>query len=53
MRLPAWLVGPMLGEHGVSMMTKVRGSSNAKARAQLDWQLTYPSWREGFRLGLG
>lgn len=52
LRLPGWLVAPMLGEHGVSMMTKIRGSSNAKAKSQLDWQLTYPSWHEGFRRGL-
>jgi 2-alkyl-3-oxoalkanoate reductase len=52
LRVPAWLVRPILGEHGVSMMTMVRGSSNAKAKRELDWTLTYPSWREGFRSGL-
>jgi nucleoside-diphosphate-sugar epimerase len=53
LRIPAWLARPLLGEHGISMMTKVRGSSNAKAHAELGWTLTYPSWREGFRTGLG
>lgn len=52
-RVPAWLVRPMLGEHGVSMMTAVRGASNAKARRELGWKLRYPTWREGFRTGLG
>jgi nucleoside-diphosphate-sugar epimerase len=52
-RVPAWLVRPLLGEHGVSMMTAVRGSSNAKAKQELGWQLRYPSWRQGFRTGLG
>ena len=52
MRVPAWLVRPMLGEHGVSLMTAIRGSSNAKARRLLGWELTYPSWRQGFRDGL-
>jgi nucleoside-diphosphate-sugar epimerase len=53
LRIPAWLARPLLGEHGISMMTKVRGSSNAKAHAELGWTLTYPSWRVGFRTGLG
>jgi hypothetical protein len=33
-------------------MTKIRGSSNAKAKRELGWTLTYPSWRAGFRDGL-
>jgi nucleoside-diphosphate-sugar epimerase len=53
LRLPAWLVRPMLGEHGVSLMTAIRGSSNAKARRDLSWVPRYPSWRLGFREGLG
>ena len=52
-RVPAWLVRPLLGEHGVSLMTQVRGSSNAKAKRELGWQLRHPTWREGFRSGLG
>lgn len=51
-RMPAWLARPMLGQHGVSMMTAVRGSSNAKAKRELGWKLVYPSWRQGFRAGL-
>lgn len=31
LRLPTWIVRPMIGEHGVSLMTQIRGSSNAKA----------------------
>jgi nucleoside-diphosphate-sugar epimerase len=47
-RVPAW-VGWLVGGEGlVQMMTSVRGSSNAKARAELDWVPRYPSWREGF-----
>ena len=53
MRLTAWLARPMLGQLGVAMMTTVRGSSNAKARRELGWEPRYPSWREGFRSGLG
>ena len=47
-RLPAWLARPLVGEFGVSLMTKVRGSSNAKARRELGWQPRHSSWREGF-----
>ncbi|HLI35736.1 MAG TPA: NAD(P)-dependent oxidoreductase [Streptosporangiaceae bacterium] len=53
MRLPGWLVRPMLGEQGLLMMTQARGSSNAKAKRELGWQPSYPSWRQGFRAGLG
>jgi len=49
MRMPAWLARPMLGEHGISVMTAIRGASNAKAKRELGWTPTYPSWREGFR----
>ncbi len=52
-RVPAWVVGPVLGEQGISVMTRIRGSSNAKAKRELGWQLRYPSWRQGFRTGLG
>lgn len=53
LRLPAWLVRPMIGENGISWMTAIRGSSNAKARSELGWEPTYASWRQGFRYGLG
>jgi len=51
-RVPAWLARLIVGEAAVSMMTKIRGSSNAKAKRELDWKLHYPSWRVGFRDGL-
>jgi hypothetical protein len=37
-----------VGEHGVAMMTQIRGASNAKPKRELGWQPRYPSWREGF-----
>ncbi len=52
-RVPAWLARLVIGDGGVSMMTKIRGGSNAKARHELRWQPTYPSWRRGFIEGLG
>ena len=51
-RVPAWLARLIVGETAVSMMTKIRGSSNAKAKRELGWKLEHPSWREGFRVGL-
>lgn len=50
--LPTWLARPMIGEHGVTWMTNARGSSNAKAKRELDWRLRYPTWRIGFAEGL-
>jgi 2-alkyl-3-oxoalkanoate reductase len=37
----------------VAMITEIRGASNAKAKRLLGWRPGYPSWREGFRSGLG
>ena len=49
LRIPKWLVRPLAGEMGVAIMTDGRGFSNAKAKAELGWQLRYPTWREGFK----
>lgn len=49
--VPAWLGRLAAGESGIVMMTQSRGSSNAKAKRALNWQLKYPSWRDGFRNG--
>jgi 2-alkyl-3-oxoalkanoate reductase len=52
-RVPAW-VGWLVGGDGlVRMMTSVRGSSNAKAKAELGWTLRHPSWRQGFAAEFG
>jgi nucleoside-diphosphate-sugar epimerase len=50
-RVPAWLARFAIGEVGISVMTRVRGSSNAKAKRELGWQPAWPSWRDGFRQG--
>lgn len=47
-RVPAWLARFAIGREGVSMMTRIRGGSNAKARRELGWEPRYSSWREGF-----
>jgi 2-alkyl-3-oxoalkanoate reductase len=52
-RVPAWLARLLVDEHGVVTMTQSRGAANAKAKRELGWTLRYPSWRTGFRVGLG
>lgn len=51
-RVPIWLGKLAIGEGGTSMMTEIRGSSNAKAKRELGWKPTYQSWRQGFVEGL-
>jgi nucleoside-diphosphate-sugar epimerase len=52
LRVPVWLGRLAGGEVGVSVMTQIRGSSNAKAKRELDWRPEWPTWREGFTRGL-
>lgn len=52
-RVPRWLGRLFAGEVAVVMMTEVRGASNVKAKRELGWELRHPSWRQGFREGLG
>jgi nucleoside-diphosphate-sugar epimerase len=49
--VPAWLGRLVIGDAGISMMTQIRGASNAKAKQGLAWQPTYATWRDGFRGG--
>jgi 2-alkyl-3-oxoalkanoate reductase len=50
--VPVWVGRLVAGEVGVSMMTRIRGASNAKARRELAWEPWFASWRDGFRHGL-
>jgi nucleoside-diphosphate-sugar epimerase len=52
MRLPVWVARLLAGDVAVSMLTRTRGSSNARAKCELGWELRWPSWRQGFRHGL-
>ena len=52
-KMPVWLAKLLIGDGGVSMMTQIRGGSNAKAKREFGWQPIYPSWRRGFVEGLG
>ena len=51
--IPRWMARLAAGEAATFMMTEVKGASNEKAKRELDWQLRYPSWRQGFAQGLG
>ncbi|HXN36924.1 MAG TPA: NAD(P)-dependent oxidoreductase [Solirubrobacteraceae bacterium] len=53
MRVPALIARPLAGSYGIATMTKAQGASNALAKRELGWKPGYPSWREGFRNGLG
>ena len=52
MHVPRWIGRLAAGEVGVSIMTQIRGSSNAKAKRELGWRPRYSSWRVGFWAGL-
>jgi 2-alkyl-3-oxoalkanoate reductase len=52
MRVPVWLARLMAGDVPVRWMTEGRGSSNAKAKRELDWPPAWSSWRVGFREAL-
>ncbi len=51
-RLPVWVARFAVGDVGISLMTRVRGSSNAKAKRELGWEPAWRSWREGFGAAL-
>ncbi len=50
--VPGWVGRLAAGEAGLSIMTDIRGSSNAKAKRELGWTPIWPTWRDGFRHGL-
>jgi nucleoside-diphosphate-sugar epimerase len=52
-RVPVWLARLLVGAAGVAVMTQNRGISSVKAKRELSWTPAWPSWREGFRRGLG
>jgi nucleoside-diphosphate-sugar epimerase len=47
-KFPVWLAKAFAGEVGVMLGTEARGASNVKARRELGWTPSYPSWRQGF-----
>lgn len=51
--LPAWVVRLVAGKAIAQFATTLRGASNAKAKLELGWEPSHPSWRTGFRDALG
>jgi nucleoside-diphosphate-sugar epimerase len=47
-RVPAFVARLATASFIVESLTEERGASNAKARAELGWEPSYPSWRTGF-----
>ena len=47
-RLPTWLARLALGPAGFALMNESRGALNGKARRELGWTPSHPSWRQGF-----
>jgi 2-alkyl-3-oxoalkanoate reductase len=52
-RVPLWLARLLAGSAVAETAVELRGASNAKAKRELGWQPSYPSWRLGFREALG
>ena len=49
-KVPVFLARLVVGSYGVFYMTQQRGASNAKAKKELGWTPTYPTWRSGFAI---
>lgn len=47
-RVPVWLARLVAGSSVVAMAVELRGADNAKAKRELGWTPSYPSWRQGF-----
>ncbi|HEY6634844.1 MAG TPA: NAD(P)-dependent oxidoreductase [Acidimicrobiia bacterium] len=46
-RVPGFVGRLFAGEAGLAMMTESRGASNEKAKDELGWRPSHPSWRQG------
>ncbi|MFF0523311.1 NAD-dependent epimerase/dehydratase family protein [Actinomadura nitritigenes] len=51
MRVPRFIGRLAAGPAGVVLMTELRGASNAKAKRELGWTPSHPSWRQGLQVG--
>lgn len=51
-RVPLWLARLAVGSFPALMATQMRGAQNDKAKRELGWEPTWPTWREGFKGGL-
>ena len=50
MRVPRFIGRLAAGQAGVVLMTELRGASNAKAKRELGWRPTHPTWRQGLQV---
>ncbi|MEV5574773.1 NAD(P)-dependent oxidoreductase [Spirillospora sp. NPDC052269] len=50
MRVPRFVGRLAAGTAGVVLMTELRGASNAKAKRELGWKPTHPTWRKGLKV---
>lgn len=48
LHVPAWLVRIAAGGFAARLLTDGRGASNAKAKRELGWSPSRPTWRTGF-----
>ena len=53
LRVPVFLARLVAGSAAATLATETRGAMNEKAKRELEWQLRYPTWRQGFREALG
>jgi nucleoside-diphosphate-sugar epimerase len=51
-RIPAWIARMVAGRMA-GFATSLQPVSNAKAKRELGWSPSYPSWRDGFQAELG
>ncbi len=51
-RIPLWLARLVAGKGVALFATELRGASNAKAKRELGWEPSHPTWRQGFRESL-
>jgi nucleoside-diphosphate-sugar epimerase len=47
-RIPTWLATLVAGKGMVMISVQGRGASNTKAKRELGWTPSYPTWRQGF-----
>ena len=52
-RVPAWLAGLLAGRDLARSALVLRGATNGKAKRELGWAPSHPSWRRGFADSLG
>jgi nucleoside-diphosphate-sugar epimerase len=51
-KVPLWLAKLIAGSAVAGAATEQRGASNAKAKRELGWEPSFPSWRKGFENAL-